>query len=210
MQPPRPPLSVDVLDAAVEIMGRAGRGGTVRVTGSSMVPTLAEAQLLDAEFVAAPPRRGELVLFRQLDYLVVHRYLGPCRAPDGRRAYRTRGDGRLFLDPAVLPERLIGRVRGARYGDVWRTFRTRRGALYARLVALHDLAWAAGGILARFGDRALRKLRVPPFLVEATAACDRGLLRATHALLFHVAHPVVPAPEQPAGERPAGDDALLY
>lgn len=198
MQPTRPSLPVDVLDAAVEMMGRAGRGGTVRVVGDSMEPTLSEAQLLDAEFRTDPPRRGDLVLFRQVDYLVVHRYLGPCRATDGRRAYRTRGDGRLFLDPAVPPERLIGRVRGACYGDVWRTFRTRRGALYGRLVAAHDLAWAAAGAVARSGDRALAKVRLPAFLVAAVGACDRALLRAAHALLFRLTHPVVGAPERPA------------
>ena len=43
-------LTVELLDAAVDLMGRQGRGGTLRVRGVSMIPTLIGRQLVAVEF----------------------------------------------------------------------------------------------------------------------------------------------------------------
>jgi phage repressor protein C with HTH and peptisase S24 domain len=77
-------LSGEFLDAAVDLMGRAGRGGTVRVRGRSMVPTLTEGQLLAIEFSPDRLSRGDMLVYRQEGLLMVHRLLGHARTPDGR------------------------------------------------------------------------------------------------------------------------------
>ncbi|HKQ62516.1 MAG TPA: S24/S26 family peptidase, partial [Candidatus Polarisedimenticolaceae bacterium] len=120
-----PGRGVELLDAAVELLGRAGRRGTVRVQGQSMTPTLASGQTLGVEFAPEALRRGDLLLFRQQDYLVVHRLLGPASFPDGRRCWRTRGDGMLALDPPVDPARVVGRVVAVQLGEEWRSLEGR-------------------------------------------------------------------------------------
>ena len=57
-------LEVRLLDAAVDLMGRAGRGGRVQVVGESMRPTLAPGDVLAVDFSPGTPRRGDLLLFR--------------------------------------------------------------------------------------------------------------------------------------------------
>jgi len=87
-------LSAELLDAAVELMGRSGRGGTVRVRGRSMLPTLVEGQILAVEFNPDRLAHGDMLIFRQAGHLVVHRLLGRARFSDGR-ATRSLG-GRLY------------------------------------------------------------------------------------------------------------------
>jgi hypothetical protein len=191
-----------LLDAAVDLMGRAGRGGTVRVKGASMIPTLREGQLLAIEFSPRSLAVGDLLVYRQGDLLMVHRLLGPARAASGVRALRTRGDGLSRLDPRLDPSRVLGRVIALRTGaaDGWRTTRTGRARLYARCVAWHDLFWAAGGFGARKLEALIGRCGVRPPLQRWVAAVDRSLLWGVHRLLFAWAHPSIPAPEEAAIE----------
>jgi len=116
--------------AAVDLMGDAGRSGRVRVQGNSMLPTLLPGQELYVTFTSECPRRGEMLVFRQGDLLLVHRVLGHARPLNGKPRLRTRGDGVLVLDPAVDYERIIGRVEA--FGDErgWRSAGGRAAALY--------------------------------------------------------------------------------
>jgi hypothetical protein len=197
MQAPEPgKLRAELLDAAVDLMGRSGRGGAVRVRGDSMRPTLLAGQRLAVEFAPQRLACGDLLLFRQADYLVVHRLLGRARTPSGRPCLRTRGDGVASLDPPVEPQRVVGRVLAVEHRDGWRSVRGAAARAYARCLAVHDLFWAAAGVVARLGDRALRRMRLPAVLLPVVAALDRWLLARWHGLLFCRVHTAVSEPEE--------------
>ena len=199
-------LSGQFLDAAVDLMGRAGRGGTVRVRGRSMIPTLIEGQVLAIEFSPGSLSRGDMLVYRQDGMLMVHRLLGPARFPDGRPSLRTRGDGLPTFDPHLEETRVVGRVIALQTGEGWRSTRGGRARLYAWCLAFHDYFWAASAVFARAIEGALGTvgLRVP--LRRWVTAVDRRSLRLAHGYLFHWAHPVGPAPEE-AAETGEGEDA---
>jgi hypothetical protein len=167
-----------------------------------MVPTLAEGQAIAVDFSIREPRRGELLVFRQNEQLIVHRCLGRARSrtADGQRAWRTRGDGWNRLDPALDPARVLGRVVAVQDGTAWRSLSGRAPAFYAALLVWHDLGWALAGTMARLADRAARRLvRRAPFQ-RRVEALDRRLLGIVHRNLFRRVHPLTTAP---AGAEPA-------
>jgi len=181
-------LEVRLLDAAVDLMGRAGRGGRVQVVGESMRPTLAPGDVLAVDFSPGTPRRGDLLLFRQAGYLVVHRLLGPAHFPDGRPSHRTRGDGVIALDPHVDPGDVVGRVTAFRGSGGWRDLRGLGSRGYAWMIAWHDYAWAAAGVLARRLERRSGN-RVSSFRPVAwVQRVDRLSLILAHRLFFRLLH----------------------
>ena len=205
-------LRARVLDAAVELMGRSGRNGFVRVQGTSMHPMLRPDQELAVDFGASDLRRGDLLLYRQLDYLVVHRLVGWFPRDSGPRFLKTRGDGRVDIDPPLDPQRFVGRVTAVRDGDGWWRLRGRRARLYAGCLAWHDLTWAGLVSLAGMGDRGFKKLGLKTPFLGITARIDRGLLRLAHALLFRHLHRRTASPpgEPLAGSETDDGDRLLY
>jgi hypothetical protein len=192
--PDEPTRRADWVLAAVELLGRAGRHGTVCVRGESMRPTLRPGQRLAVEFSPEAPRTGDLLLFRQGDQLLVHRLLGAARPLRGRRRLRTRGDGVPTLDPPLDLDRIVGRVVAVEDGAAWRSTRRRTARAYAWLLARHDLFWAAVGAIARAIDRRSARRPWVPRLCPLVAAVDRRLLRGVHRALFHFAHARVPRP----------------
>jgi len=199
-------LSGDFLDAAVDLMGRSGRGGTVRVRGRSMFPTLVEDQVLAVEFSPVRLSRGDILVYRQDGLLMVHRLLGPARFPDGRPSLRTRGDGLPTFDPHLDPAQVVGRVLALETGGEWRSTRAPRSRAYALCLACHDYFWAASAVGARGVERILGAVRLRIPLRRWVTALDRRTLRLAHRSLFRWAHPVVPVPAE-AGESPSGGEA---
>jgi hypothetical protein len=193
-------LGVRLLDTAVELMGRSGARGTLRVRGESMTPTLRPGELVAVDFSQASPQRGDILLFRQVDYLTVHRLLGTARSPDGSPCLRTRGDGRHRLDPALDRSRVHGRVFAVLKGDGWRDMSSGRARLYGRAMALHDLAWAGAGVLAARFDSLVGLGGERRFLEAATAFLDQRLLALVHRILFSVVHTRIDRPEGLEGE----------
>ena len=155
----------------------------------SMEPTLVGG----SSFVAAPlsgePRPGDLLVFRQADYLVVHRYLGGARFRDGAPCLRTRGDGRSPFDPPLRRADVLARVVAVRRAGAWLSLEGTRARTFARLIAWHDLAWGAMAALAR-----------PVKLEGLVAMIDRAVLSLAVALGFRLAHG--PAPDPEAAGRP--------
>jgi len=211
-------LPRELLDAVVEMMGRAGKLGSVRVLGHSMEPTLGSGDLLAVDFAASALRTGDLLVFRQADYLTVHRLLGSARDPEGRPCLRTRGDGTTALDPPLARQCVVGRVVAARRGGVWRDFGGKGARRYARAVAWHDLAWAAVGVAAsRTLDRVFRRLRLGSPARRLAVAADRALIGAADRLLFDRLHREMEAPqgvsdgdETPRASASAPPGGLLY
>ncbi len=184
-----------LLDAAVSLMGQAGREGIVRVLGESMRPMLPPESLLRVDFAPADLRRGDLLLFRHGQFLAVHRLLFRSSDSGGRPCLRTRGDNVLALDPPVSPESVVGRVTAMRRDGAWHDLTSRSARAYAAFVALHAFVWTGSSAVAgRTVDRALRALRVPVSLRGPIALLDRALLRAADRVLFRATHPRVPPP----------------
>jgi hypothetical protein len=195
MHRPESKLGRELVLAAVELLGRAGRDATVRVQGDSMRPTLRPGQLLAVEFSAERLAVGDLLLFRQGDSLLVHRLLGDARPLDGHRRLRTRGDGVATLDPAVDLDRVVGRVTAIEDSGRWLSTTMGPAGAYARCLAWHNRLWAAAFAVAYYPERALGRVRVTLRLRAAVAALDRALLQLTHRVLFRRLHREVPRPE---------------
>lgn len=171
---PSPPW----LHAAVDLLGRGGRRGVVRVHGDSMVPTLRDGEQVLVDFAPAPPAVGDVLVFRREDLLVVHRFLGRA-AGEGEPYLRFRGDGLPYFDPPIPPSAVVGRAIAARGPGGWRALRGARPRLWARALALHDLFW--GSIYARTPTAARR----------VVVGVDRRLLRAVHAAFSRALHPTL-------------------
>jgi hypothetical protein len=188
-------LSDRLLDTAVELMGRTGERGTLRVRGESMTPTLRPGDLVAVDFSRVSLRRGDILLFRQVDYLAVHRLLGTARSPDGGSCLRTRGDGLHRLDPALDRSRVHGRVYAVLKEEGWRDMRSGAARLYGRAMAFHDLAWAGLGVLAARLDRTTGRQGARRSLEAATTLVDQKLLGLVHRLLFTRVHRRIDRPE---------------
>lgn len=94
----------------LEALMSLGRHTLVPVTGTSMRPTLVRGDVVEVGPFHGLPRAGQIVLARLRGALVVHRIVRIERA-NGRRVYRMRGDAEPGLDPGLLREDLLGRVR---------------------------------------------------------------------------------------------------
>lgn len=182
--PPPKELPRAVLDAAVDLIAGPGRIALLPMTGESMLPTLRPGQRVAVELVVEGPERGDLLLFRQVDYHVVHRYLGPTTSGDGVPCFRTRGDHVPALDAPLDPARVLGRVIAVEREGEWWDLDGAAARLYALGAALHDLFWAAaalaaGRLEARWGAR-------EGLLRERVVAWDRRLLGLAHRLFLRL------------------------
>ena len=184
-----------LLDAAVDLMGRAGRGGAVRVRGRSMLPTLEPGDVLAVEFSPGKLRRGDLIVFRQDDVLVVHRLVWRQRDADGPRL-RCRGDGARRLDPPVTPDQVVGRVFARGRGEGWRGLRGPGARLYGWFVAHHDLCWALVNRWAGALERRLSRRRVVWSPAALAWAVDQRSLRLAHRVFFPPLHREIPRPRE--------------
>ena len=166
-----------MLDAAVDLLGRAGQQGVVEVQGASMMPTFRDVPRVAVEFEVGDPSFGDVLVFRQRGILVVHRLIGR-----GRR-YRMRGDGTIGFDPWLEPSDVVGRVLALEQGERWIDVRGPLARLYGRAVAFHNLFWGGlGAALARWGGRVGDDWR------WRLGRLDQFTLRIAHALFFRLCH----------------------
>jgi signal peptidase len=83
-------------------------------SGNSMLPTLKEGMRLDIEKESPDEiRRGDIIVYKKSDAMVVHRAVKITR--DGhKRIFVTRGDNHAYIEPDRIQEDdLIGVVRAA-------------------------------------------------------------------------------------------------
>jgi len=164
--------------ALLMLLSERGEAIVVVTAGdTSMAPHLSGGDAVLAVPPEGEPHRGDLLLYRQNDYWVVHRFLGRVSGNGGGHGLRTRGDGRNVLDPRLLAGDLMARVVALRRAGSWRSLDGRPARVYAELMALHDLFWAFTGVVAR-------KVR----LGGVVAAIDFGLLRLLVPLAFPLFH----------------------
>jgi hypothetical protein len=156
--------------------------------GESMLPTLADGQRVWIKLGRRGLERGDLLLFRQVDYLVVHRLLGWTASPGGRPCLRTRGDGWQFFDPPVDKDKVEGSVVAIESGGLWWDLRGAGARLYALLLVLHCMFWALASMLAKRVQAALSLIGVVARPQSLVARFDRALLGLIHRLLFKRLH----------------------
>jgi hypothetical protein len=173
-------------DEALRLALEDGRSAVVPIVqgDASMAPLLRGGDAVVAAAVGpAGPVRGDIVVFRQNDYLVIHRYLGRARAADGTPCLRTRGDGKNRLDPPLAAANLLGRAIAVRRNGAWRSLEGPGARLFRSAMAWHALFWAGAGAWARRAG-----------LGGAIAALDLALLAATVRCAFAVLHARIPGP----------------
>lgn len=180
----------------MDLMGRAGRGCKLPMCGESMRPTLCPGHVLAVEFSPKTLRRGDLILFRQADCLVVHRLVRPAPPGKEERPLMTRGDGVRNLDPPVEPSHVVGRVIAIQGNGVWRDLTGRWPRAYSWMLALHDRAWAALSAVAGRCDAILRRVRGSVSLESLVWRTDRQVLHLVHRLFFLRVHPRIDPPPE--------------
>ena len=185
-----PPISTALLDAAIDLIGKGGRVGSVAVSGDSMHPTFANVERLAVEFSPQDLSFGDVLVFRQRGILVVHRLVQRRRRRQSLRL-RTRGDGTIAFDPWVDPGSVIGRIVALGFADgLWRDLRNTRARLYGRALGAHDFCWGGlGALVLKFGGKH------GPDWHWRLGRLDRLKLSLAHMLFFRAAHPQIPAPE---------------
>jgi hypothetical protein len=187
-----------LFDGAVRAWHRAGRLTSLAVEGRSMVPTLpSRSRVWCVSLEQRPARRGEILLYRQGDLLIVHRVLR--RLASG--GYRTKGDGRASFDVEPVSSRAaIGRVVAFDRGTRVVSAEGRGPRFYAGLLALHSEIVGFLHRPAHWGDRRLRRLlgngRLRPFSLMIGLS-DRGVLRLVDAVIFPLFHRRWRPPEGP-------------
>lgn len=184
----KPPGIASNLGAeAVALLAGSGEETWLPVVGDSMRPLLEDGDRVAVRPGRFRPRLGDLAIFRQADYVVLHRLLGPARGAGEEGPYRARGDGRSRLDPPVVSAAIVARAVA---------IETRRGCfrldasgarLYAVAVGLHALAWGALAAAVR-----------PARAEGAVARLDRTFLSVAHTLFFRLLHRRLP-PGRPEG-----------
>lgn len=165
----------DWAEAAVDILTQVGTAGVLRVRGTSMAPTLRPGRKMQVEFSPGRVRVGDLLVFRQGDEMVVHRFLAKVRSKVVGPCLRTRGDGKPDLDPPLLEHNVIGRVTAVERSAGWRRLAGGKARAYAVAIAVHDHFWA---VLAHVAGP----------LRPAVVLVDRLGIRLADALLFPLCH----------------------
>ena len=179
----------NLLDEAVELLAESGGIAVVTMEGESMLPTLRPGQRVAVDFSALEPERGDLALFRQQDYHVVHRVLGPASSPAGGGCLRARGDHLPALDPPVAPASVRGTVVAIEQAPgLWWNMRGGGARLYAIAAALHGLFWAGMAVLGGKADAMATRAGGRPRLRELASRCDRAALGVAHRLFFSPCH----------------------
>ena len=159
-----------------------------------MLPTLEDGQRVAIRPGPRHLERGDLLLFRQVDYLVVHRLLGGTASEDGRPCLRTRGDGKQLFDPPVERSQVKGRVIAIEADGLWWDLRGAGARFYALGLVLHGFIWALAGMLAKRAEGGLRLIGIGSPLQSWVGGADRALLGLIHRLLFKRLHAGSPSP----------------
>ncbi len=116
----------------------------VPAVGSSMLPLIAEGDLLLVAPGTRDIRVGDVIVFHTEEGLIAHRVLRIRRRQD-RWIWLTKGDNALAPDPPVRGEQILGRVVGIVRPD-GRCIRLDSRTWRCLGWVLSALSWSSGGI----------------------------------------------------------------
>jgi signal peptidase I len=169
-------LPVDWLDAAVELLARSGTRGTMIVRGTSMEPTLSPGAVIEVDFSRSSLQPGDLLVFRQAEFIVVHRLVHARRGG----MLRTQGDGCPDPDPPVARESVLGRVTAfERSPGVRLSLDGASARRHARRIARGLRVSAFVIRCASITDTLLGKIGIRPGLRTRLTTAQRAALRLT-------------------------------
>jgi signal peptidase len=101
---------------AIEVLRSTGKL-QLRVTGTSMLPTLWPGDLLSIQSKHVEPvQPGEVVLFQRENRLFIHRVVRSF-AVKGQHLFITRGDCMPQTDPAITEQHVLGKVMEIQRGQ---------------------------------------------------------------------------------------------
>ncbi len=139
-EPEQPSPTPATLAAALAVWQHSGLRHQIPVQGSSMEPLLRHGDVVEVAHRPGPLRRGDVIVFKLGDSVVVHRLL---RQDRGRTRYLTRGDNRLDADPPVAAADVVGRVVAVRRGSRTVRLDTAFWRAAGSLIAWSGLGWLA-------------------------------------------------------------------
>lgn len=127
-----------VVEAALNVWSQAGGQHAIPVTGQSMWPTLREGDRVWVALGWEGVGRGDLIVYRRGEGLVVHRVVAVQPKSEGG-LFITQGDNRRHRDAPVAPSQVIGLVtafeRRGRIRQMPSGFRLWTGWGFARILS---------------------------------------------------------------------------
>ena len=128
-----------LFDTAARFWSQADQKHWVPVAGNSMAPFLKAGDEVQVAHQAGALRRGDVVVIRQDERLMVHRVLKPVPELEPEPIL-TQGDHNRHQDPPAPRSRLLGRVCAVRRRGRESSLDTRRWRTVGWLIASGQLA----------------------------------------------------------------------
>ncbi len=129
-----------ILKVALDIWDETGKQSLIPITGRSMLPLLRPGDHVTVEHGCLKIKRGEIIVFRQENKLVVHRVIRFDDTPN-ERVFVTKGDNVFYFDSPVAESQLVGRVSIVQRGEQRLFIDTTPWQIVGGLIAISTLAW---------------------------------------------------------------------
>src|SRR5262245_26025652 len=133
-------LHASMLQATLDIWRQVGGQHVISLKGGSMLPLIRDGDRVVVAHNWTRVRRGDVVVFRRGEALIIHRVLRIRRGPFGPIVV-TKGDNRASCDPPLSAQQLVGRVGAVSRGDRQVALDTCRWRTVGWLIAVTTLAW---------------------------------------------------------------------
>ena len=98
-----------LVDSALELWNQSCKQSWIPISGPSMQPALQDCDLVQVQHGPVRLRRGDIIVFRSENIIVVHRILRIYQQ-GGNIHYLTKGDNSNNPDALVASAQVIGRV----------------------------------------------------------------------------------------------------
>lgn len=178
--------STPIIDATLDLWSSTGKRNWVSVTGTSMLPILAEGDRLLVEHGCSHPRRGDIIICRWGQGLIAHRILQVSVGAKGNR-FLTKGDNTTTLDSVFEESQVIGKALGVEKNGKYISFQTASAQIANRLIANCMLIRESLHNLARLsGTRSSKKN--PNWAIRFWRRTERALLSGIIRVLQNIAY----------------------
>jgi hypothetical protein len=105
-----------VADAMLDIWKEVGSETSLKISGYSMYPLIAQGENVIVKHTDADIRAGDIVAFKRGRRIVVHRVMR-VHEVRGESVLLCRGDNNLFLDARVVTSNILGKILSVEKAD---------------------------------------------------------------------------------------------